>query len=107
MGLSFANQIAYRMIRMHNLKRRHTAPAVQRRNQLLGNNRFQNVRKLYADLLLLMRREYIDYTVYRTDKTRCPVSAAVIATLMVSKSRISPTRITSGSSRSAARSAFA
>ena len=31
----------------------------------------------------------------------------IIATLIVSKSRISPTRITSGSSRSAARSAFA
>ena len=40
------------------------------------------------------------------EKIKCPVSAAVIATLMVSKSRISPTRITSGSSRSAARSAF-
>ena len=32
--------------------------------------------------------------------TRCPVSAAVMAVWMVSKSRISPTRITSGSCRS-------
>ena len=33
--------------------------------------------------------------------TKCPVSAAVIAVAIVSRSRISPTRITSGSSRSA------
>ncbi len=38
-------------------------------------------------------------------KTRCPVSAAVSAVEIVSRSRISPTRITSGSSRSAAFSA--
>ena len=36
-------------------------------------------------------------------KTRCPVSAAVSAVEIVSRSRISPTRITSGSWRSAAR----
>ena len=35
--------------------------------------------------------------------TRCPVSAAVIAIEIVSASRSSPTRITSGSSRIAAR----
>ncbi|MNY55565.1 hypothetical protein D3C86_1915530 [compost metagenome] len=40
-------------------------------------------------------------------KTRWPVSAAVNASRMVSRSRNSPTRITSGSSRSAERSAFA
>ena len=40
-------------------------------------------------------------------KTRWPVSAAVIAVEIVSRSRISPTRITSGSWRSAARSASA
>src|SRR5688572_5292028 len=38
--------------------------------------------------------------------TRWPVSAAVIARRMVSRSRISPTRMTSGSSRSALRSAL-
>ena len=38
-------------------------------------------------------------------KTRWPVSAAVSAVEIVSRSRISPTRITSGSWRSAARSA--
>src|SRR5437870_2993837 len=38
-------------------------------------------------------------------KTRCPVSAAVSASEMVSRSRISPIRITSGSSRSALHSA--
>src|SRR5213594_4029806 len=39
-------------------------------------------------------------------KTRCPVSAAVSASEMVSRSRISPIRITSGSSRSALRRAL-
>ena len=38
-------------------------------------------------------------------KTRWPVSAAVSASRMVSRSRISPTRITSGSSRNAERRA--
>ena len=38
--------------------------------------------------------------VWSVASTRCPVSAAVIASEMVSKSRISPTRMTSGSSRS-------
>ena len=41
--------------------------------------------------------------VWTVPKTRCPVSAAVSAVSMVSRSRISPTKITSGSSRSAAR----
>jgi len=36
-------------------------------------------------------------TVWRVAMTRCPVSAAVIAIEIVSRSRISPTRITSGS----------
>ena len=40
-------------------------------------------------------------------KTRWPVSAAVSAVAIVSRSRISPTRMTSGSWRSAARSASA
>ena len=40
-------------------------------------------------------------------KTRWPVSAAVIAAAIVSRSRISPTRITSGSWRSARRIASA
>ena len=39
--------------------------------------------------------------------TKCPVSAAEMASEIVSRSRISPTRITSGSSRRAALSAFA
>ena len=46
-------------------------------------------------------------TVCSVPNTRWPVSAAVIARRIVSRSRISPTRMTSGSSRSAARSAFA
>ena len=40
-------------------------------------------------------------------KTKCPVSAAVMAASIVSKSRISPTRIMSGSWRSARRRASA
>ena len=43
--------------------------------------------------------------VCRVAKTRWPVSAAVSAVAIVSRSRISPTRMTSGSWRSAARSA--
>ena len=39
--------------------------------------------------------------------TRCPVSAAVIAASIVSRSRISPTRTTSGSWRNARRKASA
>ena len=39
--------------------------------------------------------------VCRVPKTRCPVDAASIARLIVSRSRISPTRIISGSSLSA------
>ena len=38
--------------------------------------------------------------------TKCPVSDALIANEIVSKSRISPTMITSGSSRNAARKAL-
>ena len=45
--------------------------------------------------------------VWRVPKTRCPVSAAVIAAPIVSRSRISPTRMTSGSWRSARRMASA
>ena len=43
----------------------------------------------------------------RVPKTRCPVSAAETASEIVSKSRISPTKMTSGSSRKAARRADA
>src|SRR5216110_2622647 len=47
------------------------------------------------------------FSVWRVEKTRWPVSAAWSATDIVSGSRISPTRMTSGSSRRAARSAMA
>ena len=47
------------------------------------------------------------FSVWSVENTRWPVSAAWSATDIVSGSRISPTRITSGSSRSAARSAVA
>ena len=45
--------------------------------------------------------------VCRVPKTRWPVSAAVMAAPIVSRSRISPTRITSGSWRRARRMASA
>ena len=45
--------------------------------------------------------------VCRVESTRWPVSAASSATSMVSRSRISPTRITFGACRSAARRARA
>ena len=41
------------------------------------------------------------------ESTRCPVSAASMAISMVSRSRISPTRITFGACRNAERSASA
>ena len=45
--------------------------------------------------------------VWRVPKTRCPVSAAVRAVAMVSRSRNSPTRMTSGSWRRACLRALA
>ncbi len=45
--------------------------------------------------------------VCKVPKTRCPVSAAVTASEMVSRSRISPTRIRSGSWRNTCLSAAA
>ena len=45
--------------------------------------------------------------VCRVPRTRWPVSAAVMAVSMVSRSRISPTRMMSGSSRRAERRALA
>ena len=46
-------------------------------------------------------------TVWRVESTRCPVSAAVRAISVVSRSRISPTMMTSGSWRREARRARA
>src|SRR5438132_10682970 len=43
--------------------------------------------------------------VWSVDKTRCPVSAAATAILILSASRISPTTITSGACLTAARNA--
>ena len=63
--------------------------------------------KLDPDLLLLVGREDVDDAadglggarVCSVPKTRCPVSAEVRAMSMVSRSRISPMRMTSGSCR--------
>ena len=46
-------------------------------------------------------------SVWSVENTRCPVSAASRPVSIVSKSRISPTRMTSGSCRRALRSAYA
>ena len=70
------------------------------------------VDKLRADLFLLVGREHVDDAVDRAlrrsvvcsvPNTMWPVSAAVMAASIVSRSRISPTRITSGSCRNARR----
>ena len=71
--------------------------------------------ELRAHLPLLVRREDVDDAVdglpascvCRVAKTRWPVSAAVSATEIVSRSRSSPMRMTSGSWRSTCLSAFA
>ena len=44
---------------MHDLKGRHQS-AVDRRQQLLADDGFEHLRKLHADLLLLLRREHVD-----------------------------------------------
>ena len=71
--------------------------------------------QLHANLLLLIRRERVDDAVDRgsaplvcsVPNTRWPVSAALMAASIVSRSRISPTSITSGSWRKARRRASA
>ena len=54
---------------------------------------------------MILSTVFVALLVCSVASTRCPVSAAVSANEMVSRSRISPTRITSGSSRRAALSA--
>ena len=51
------------MVSKKNLECSYTALSVICRNELLGNNRLKNACKLDSDLLLLVRREYVDNTV--------------------------------------------
>ena len=93
---------------------RNTAGAVGALDQALADDRAQRGRELQANLLLLRRREHAMIRlmvstasrVCSVEKTMCPVSAACSAVVMVSRSRISPTRMTSGSWRRLARSAL-
>ena len=61
--------------------------------------------KTGCELLELI--ELAPVLVCRVPKTRCPVSAALMASWMVIRSRISPTMMTSGSARRNARMAAA
>ena len=63
-GFALTDQVADRMIGMHDLKSCHTVLAVRCRDQLLGYDCFQCVGQLDTDLLLLMWWEDIDHTVY-------------------------------------------
>ena len=83
--------------------------------QRLRDHRAQRLRQHRADHLLLRRREHVDDAVDGLGgRARCAACrtpggrsrAAVSARRIVSRSRISPTRMTSGSSRSALRSAL-
>ena len=67
--------------------------AVHIRDELLGDHRLQGHGELDRDLLLLIGREHVDDPVRwcwaapmvcRVEKTRWPVSAAVMAICMVS-----------------------
>ena len=102
--------------RRHQDLQRHDAPAAARlRQQRLTDDAFEHERELRADLRLLVRREHVDDAVDRLRRgvrvqranVKWPVSAMRSAASIVSRSRISPMSTTSGSSRSAARSAFA
>ena len=114
-GLVLADQVADRLVVDEQLERRHAALAVRRRHQPLRDHRPQRLRHHAADLVLLVGREHAHDPVDGADRvlvwsvasTRWPVSAAVSASEIVSRSRSSPITITSGSSRSAARSARA
>ena len=107
-GLALADQVADRRGRHEHLGGA-AALAVGRRQQLLGDDALQRHRQLHAHLLLLggntstMRSTvWAVSCVWSVANTRWPVSAAVSAVEIVSRSLISPTRITSGSWRSAA-----
>lgn len=92
-----------------------TVPPVHRGHELLAHHGLQHKRQLHANLALLVGREGVDDAVHRgggavvcrVENRSWAISAAVIAVPMVSWSRISPSRMTSGASRIALRSASA
>src|SRR5579875_2065117 len=113
-GLALADEVAHGGRRQQHLDRGDAAPAVSGRQELLGDDALQRGRQHHPHVLLLVGNTSITRStvwgaswVWSVASTRCPVSAAVSAVEIVSRSRISPTRITSGSWRSAARSASA
>ena len=89
--LVFTNQVRDRRGDDEHFVRRNT-PALNPGEELLGEDPQNGGRKLGPDLVLLVRGEDVDDTVDRPLRSR-----AVIAASIVSKSRISPTRMTSGS----------
>ena len=109
--LFFENQLADRRIEGHDLDGRHAADArLDRRQQLLGDDALhvEGDRAAQGRVHLLRERgrEYGRSSSARSEawivpNTRWPVSAAWMAVMNVSRSRISPTSITSGSSRTA------
>lgn len=91
MRLFISDEGADRAVCGHYLKRRNEA-AVHRWQELLTNHGVKHHRELHAYLVLLIYREHINDTVDRirgaermqSRKHELTVSAAVIATLMVS-----------------------
>ena len=108
--LVVADQRADRRRHDENLRRHRAARPFARRQQRLRDDPLEHERELRAHLRLLVAREDVDDAVDRLGRAsscaawrsaRWPVSAIVSAAWIVSRSRISPIRMTSGSSRSA------
>ena len=113
--LAFADEVRDRRIDDQNLERGDAARLVDALEKVLRDDAFERFRESRANLVLLvggktsMMRSTVlaALEVCSVPKTRWPVAAAVSASSMVSRSRISPTSRMSGSSRSAPRKAEA
>ena len=89
----------------HDFDGGNAAGAIGFAHLALADDSFQSAGELQADLFLLGRRKDGDDALngfggvesVQVESTRWPVSAARMAVEMVSRSRISPTRTTSGS----------
>ncbi len=107
--LALANQIRDRRGVDQNLERRDPALLVGLGNELLRDDAAQAGRQHGAHMRLFVGGKCIHQAIdgrrgaigVQRPITRIPISAAVTAMLMVSRSRNSPTRMTSGSSRKA------
>jgi hypothetical protein len=101
----FADEISDRLIGDHDLHAKHAALSAGFGDEGLRNDALEDKAELGSNLCLLVRRKDIDDPVNRLwcilsvegCEYKRPVSAALMASEMVSRSRISPTRITSGS----------